>query len=126
MATVHRKIDPVTMDYVLTSGLPEADATSASEIVLRLTTRRGTVRLPGLEEFGSRLREIDRNSSGSDRRAVAFATDALQPMVKRGSITSLVVTAEVQSATGLGAALLLEVSWKEAGAQQPLSISLPI
>lgn len=121
---IHRRIDPVTMDYVQTDGLPERDETSASEIVLRLTTQRGSMRLQGLEAFGSDLRTIDRNASGANRRAQAFALAALAPMA--GRITNLEVYAEVQSATGIGAALLLRVSWKEAGRQTPLSLTLPI
>lgn len=122
-----RRIDPTTMDYVLTSGEPELDPSAASEVVLRLATSRGSVPLPGLESFGSRLRTIDRNAAGSDRRAVAFALEALQPMVDRGAIRSLEVAATVQSERGVGAALLLEVTWRDAsGSQDGLQFSLPV
>lgn len=121
-----RRLSPDSFDYVLTSGHPEHDSTHASEIVLRTVTQRGTMRLPGLEAFGSRLRTIDRNAAGSRRRAEAFELEALDPMVKRGSIFDLDVTCEVGTERGVGAALLLTVTWREAGQQSPFTLTFPI
>lgn len=114
-AVAQRWIDPLTGDYVVENGGPRGDSSMASQVVLRLRTRRGScVVMPTL---GSRLHLITRRVPGADRLAAAYVREALDDLVERRSIRDLKVTVESVSSGG-GAALLITVSFRDTSADQ--------
>jgi len=93
MVSTRRVIDEVG-DYVLELGSPQEDASHVSQVLLALTTQKGSF-LPD-STFGSRLHEIKTLGSNSDLKAIRFVHLALKGLVDRGAISNLRVAAEAR------------------------------
>ena len=113
MPAARRWLDPMTGDYVVERGSPRADDTNASNILLRLRMRRGS--MPLLPTFGSRLHLITRNAQSALRLAEHYAYEAIEDLVRDGSIRGVVVKAESLSKNG-GAFLAVTVSFSDSAA----------
>lgn len=115
MPAKRRWIDPLTGDHVVESGGPREDDTSASAVVLRLRTKRGTMAV--LPAFGSRLHKITKASTPAERLAEAYAREALGDLVRAGTIRDVRVKASTVAISG-GAALTLEIAFRDTAGDQ--------
>lgn len=113
-----REIDPATGGYTMVAGAPKKDPTVCSDVVLRLRTPRGSVRMKGMEKFGSRLHLVKKNSAGTERRSQRYVEEALDDLVKTGRVRNLNTIVDVQSTTGAGAALQLVVEFTDTSGEQ--------
>lgn len=89
-AKARRKINPTTGDYVQSAGGIAADTGVESQIILALSTRRGSCL--AYPSFGSRLHEVQKADVAGRRLAQFYATEALEHVRQR--VKDLVVIAE--------------------------------
>jgi len=108
-----RFISADARDYVITSGSLQKDTTHASEVYMRIATRRGSIKVPGFENFGSRLHTIKKNARGSDVRAQAFVREAIADLISSGAIRNVEIDAIITSVPGVGAAIEVSVSFSD-------------
>lgn len=100
----------MTGDYVVESGGPRGDDGHASQIVLRLRTKRGTC--GAKPDFGSRLHTIQKATRGAARLAVGYVYEAIDDLIRSRVIRNVVVNVTVEKVSG-GAALLIEISYSD-------------
>ena len=117
-AASRRWLDPATRDYVVERGGPRPDATRASKVLLRLTTRRGSCAVA--PTLGSRLHLIRRDGPGVTQRAEAYALEAVDDLVKRREIREVTARADVTGPPG-NRAIEVVVFFRE-GASDPRSV----
>lgn len=115
-AAARRWLDPETGDYIVESGSPRADATRASQVLLRLRMRRGSC--PVAPKLGSRLHTIEKATRGSARLARAHAIEAIADLVERREIREETVDVEVVKLPTGGAAFAITVEFTDSASDR--------
>jgi phage gp46-like protein len=106
-------IDPETRDFIVVDGTLQTTDTPAPEIYLQVVTAFG--RWAPQRRAGSRLGELRKLTADVATTAIAFAEQALRPLVTATVISDVNVTAE-RDAPGNG--LRLTITATDAGGAQ--------
>jgi phage gp46-like protein len=110
------KLDPTTKDLLLVHGQLVEDPTTATAVLLRVTTHRGSV--PGMPWFGSRLHTLTTLGDTTARIAEGFLLESVGDLINAGKIRNVIVRAEVEGTT-----LKWEMSWEDQADRRQVLVS---